>query len=77
RLAGLRYGASLTDLSLARDEALESLRAARQLDEDRISSLPYAMAYAAIVLPGARRVLKSRPMNRVRRTSARLLGVLD
>ena len=77
RLAGLRYGAAMTDLRLDRNAALSSLRAARDLDPERISSLPYAMAFAAVSIPGARRVLKSGVFTTPRRAIGRALGVLD
>jgi hypothetical protein len=67
----------MTDLRLDRNAALSSLRAARELDPERISSLPYAMAFAAVSIPGARRVLKSGVFTTPRRAIGRALGVLD
>jgi GT2 family glycosyltransferase len=77
RLAGLRYGAAMTDLRLDRNAALSSLRTARELDPERISSVPYAIAYAAVTIPGVRHVLKSRVLSAPRRAIGRALGVLD
>jgi hypothetical protein len=67
----------MTDLRLDRNAALSSLRAARDLDPARISSLPYAMAFAAVSIPGVRRVLKSGMLTAPRRALGRALGVLD
>jgi GT2 family glycosyltransferase len=77
RLAGLRYGAAMTDLRLDRSGALSSLRRARELDPARISSVPYWVARAAVSIPGARNVLKSSVLSAPRRAIARALGVLD
>jgi hypothetical protein len=77
RLAGLRYGAAMTDLRLDRNAALSSLRTARELDPERISSVPYAIAYAAVTIPGVRHVLKSGVLSAPRRAIGRALGVLD
>ena len=77
RLAGLRYGAAVTDLELGTSDALESLRASRDLDPSRISGLPYALGYAAVAVPGLRWLLKTMPVTAARRKAARALGVLD
>jgi glycosyltransferase involved in cell wall biosynthesis len=77
RLAALRFGSAVTDPELGRAEALEVLRESRELDPSRIKNLPYAFAYAAVSIPGARRLLKSTPLTDARRALARTLGVLD
>lgn len=77
RLAGLRYSSAVTDLHLGRSEALSALRESRQLDPDKISRLPFAMGYAAVAIPGLRRLLKSSQLEFARRKAARSLGVLD
>jgi GT2 family glycosyltransferase len=77
RLAGLKYGAATTDLRLDRSTALESLRTARELDPTRISAVPYALAYAAISIPGVRQLVKASPLTGPRRAIARALRVLD
>ena len=77
RLAGLIYGSAMTDLSLDRDKALESLRISRSLAPARITPLPYAIGYAAVHVPGLRRLLKSPPLMAARRRFGRTLGVLD
>lgn len=77
RLAGLIYGRAMTDLTLGRDKALESLRISRSLAPARITPLPYAMGYAAVQVPGLRRLLKSRQLMAARRRFGRSLGVLD
>ena len=76
RLAGLQFGSAITDLRLRRTEALNSLRASRELDPGRIGSLPYALGYAAVAVPGVRRLLKSKPFTAARRKTAKALGVL-
>jgi GT2 family glycosyltransferase len=77
RLAGLRYGSAVTDLDLERGKALEALRASRELDPSRISTLPYALAYAAVAIPGLREILKHGSLTRARRGVASSLGLLD
>jgi len=75
RLAGVKYGIAVTDLQLDRSAALAELRESRRLDPKRISALPYALGYAAIVVPGARRLIKALPLTAARRRVARTLGV--
>jgi GT2 family glycosyltransferase len=77
RLAGLRYASAVTNLELGRADALDSLRVSRELDPSRIGNLPYAFAYAAVNIPGVRRLIKSTPLTDARRAVARTLGVLD
>jgi GT2 family glycosyltransferase len=77
RLAGLRYGSAVTDLGLERSTALRTLRESRELDPSRISTLPYALAYAAVAIPGMRELLKLRSLTRARRGLASSLGLLD
>ena len=77
RLAGLIYGSAMTDLSLDRDKAIESLRISRSLAPSRVTTLPYALGYAALSVPGLRRLLKTPPFTSVRRSFGRRIGVLD
>jgi GT2 family glycosyltransferase len=77
RLAGLRYAAAMTNLRLTRQQAMAELEASRKLDPDRISSIPYAAAYATVAIPGFRNLLTSSSLLRMRRVVARSLGVLD
>ena len=77
RLAGLIYGSAMTDLSLGREKALEALRTSHQLAPSRIGSLPYALGYAAVNVPGLRRLLKAPVLTAARRNVGRKLGVLD
>jgi GT2 family glycosyltransferase len=77
RLAALRFGAAVTDPELDRSKALDAIRESRRLDPSRIGALPYAFAYAALKIPGARRLLKASPLTATRRAVARSLGVLD
>ena len=77
RLAGLIYGSAVTDLSLDRDKALESLRISRSLAPSRITPVPYALAYATVAVPGLRRLLKSPALMPARRRFGRTMGVLD
>ena len=77
RLAGLIYGSAMTDLTLDRAKALESLRISRSLAPSRITPVPYAIGYAALAVPGLRRVLKLPALTTARRTLGRALGVLD
>jgi glycosyltransferase involved in cell wall biosynthesis len=77
RLAGLIYGSAVTDLSLDRDKALESLRISRSLAPSRITPVPYALAYATVAVPGLRRLLKSPALMAARRRFGRTMGVLD
>ena len=77
RLAGLIYGSAMTDLSLDRDKALESLRISRSLAPSRVTTLPYALGYAALSVPGFRRLLKTPAFTSVRRSFGRRIGVLD
>jgi glycosyltransferase involved in cell wall biosynthesis len=77
RLASLRYAGAVADLRLKRREALTELRSARTLDHRRISAVPYAIAFAAVTIPGLRKVFKTRLMSGARRRLAHALGVLD
>jgi hypothetical protein len=77
RLASLIYGSAMTDLRLDREGALEALRTAHQLAPARIGSLPYAFAYAAVNVPGFRRLLKLPALSSARRNIGRRLGMLD
>jgi GT2 family glycosyltransferase len=77
RLAGLRYAAAVGDLRLTRQQAMSELRASRALDATRISSVPYAAGLAAVSVPGLRGILKTRPLQNLRRAFARSLGVID
>jgi hypothetical protein len=77
RLAGLRYSAAVTNLRLSRKDALKELRTSRELDSGRVSLLPYGFGYAAVAIPGVRRLVKSPLMTRARRRLARALGVMD
>jgi GT2 family glycosyltransferase len=77
RLAGLRYASAVTNLDLDRQSAIESLRQSRELDPSRISTVPFAAAYAAVAIPGVRRLIKSASLSTVRRGIGRSLGVLD
>lgn len=77
RLAGLRYGRALTDLTLEPEEARGLLRMSRSTDARRISVLSYALGRAVIDIPGARRAIKSGPMRAIRRAIARRLEVMD
>lgn len=76
RLAGLRYANALTNLSLDRSGALEELATARELDPERISLLPWAAGLSIVSVPGARRVMKSRALEPLRRLTGHALGVL-
>jgi hypothetical protein len=77
RLAGLIYGSAMTDLRLSRENAIEALRTARQLAPARIGSIPYALGYTAVSVPGLRHLLKMPGLTTVRRTFGRKLGMLD
>ncbi len=77
RLAGLHYGNAMTNLSLAPDEARRELATARALDGERISGVSVAAGYAAISIPGVRRLMKSRALRAPRRAWARAMGVVD
>jgi glycosyltransferase involved in cell wall biosynthesis len=77
RLSGLHYGNALTNLSLSPDAARRELEAARALDAGRISAVPYLAGYAAISLPGVRRLMKSSALKTPRRVLARAIGVID
>jgi GT2 family glycosyltransferase len=77
RLAALRFGSAVTNPDLEKAKALTVLRESRELDPTRIKALPYAFAYAAVSIPGARRLLKATPLTDARRALARTLGVLD
>ena len=58
-------------------EARRELEAARALDAGRISAMPYVAGYAAISLPGVRRLMKSSALKTPRRVLARALGVME
>jgi len=77
RLAGLIYGSAMTDLTLDRAAAIETLRTARQLAPSRIGSVPYALGYAAASVPGFRALIKLPVFADIRRTVGRKLGMLD
>jgi GT2 family glycosyltransferase len=77
RLAGLRYASAVTNLDLDRQSAMDSLKKSRELDPSRISTVPFAAAYAAVAIPGVRRLIKSASLSGVRRGIGRSLGVLD
>ena len=77
RLAGLIYGSAVTNTRLDRTAALESLRTARQLAPTRIGSIPYALGYTAVSVPGLRQLLKLPALTTVRRSLGRKLGMLD
>ena len=77
RLAGLRYAAAVTNLDLDREAAIDSLKKSRELDPSRISTVPFAAAYAAVAIPGVRRLIKSASLSGLRRGIGRSLGVLD
>jgi hypothetical protein len=76
RLAGLRYGTAVTDLRLNRTHAVQELRASRELDRTRITSLHYAIGLAALAIPGARRIIKSTAMRVARERIARALDII-
>ena len=77
RLSGLHYGNALTNLALSSGEARRELEAARALDASRISTMPYMAGYAAISLPGMRRLMKSSALKTPRRALARAMGVME
>jgi glycosyltransferase involved in cell wall biosynthesis len=77
RLAGLIYGSAMTDLTMGRDKALESLRISRSLAPSRITPVPYAIGYATVAVPGLRRLFKSPALTAARRRLGRTMGVLD
>ena len=77
RLAGLRYAAAIGNPDLPRQQAIEELKAARELDGTRISALPYGIAYAAATIPGARRLLRLAPFSAMRKKASAAMGVRD
>ena len=77
RLAGLIYGSAMTDLHLDREGALEALRTAHQLAPARIGSMQYALGFAAINVPGLRRLLKLPALRTARGNLGRKLRILE
>ena len=76
RLAPLQYGVAVTDLRLDRKNAVRALRASRKVDSTRITPLHFAIGLVAVMIPGARRAIKSSAMKLTRRKIARALGVI-
>jgi glycosyltransferase involved in cell wall biosynthesis len=69
KLAQMRFHRALLDRT-SRMEALKKLALARRTNRQTVSILAFALAYAAIVLPFARTLVRSRSLQKVRRSLA-------
>lgn len=76
RLARLRVGRAISDGRLTRAESLGRLRSARRLAPGAVRPAAYALAYAVVMIPGARSIGHSNLFAGLRRRLGASLGLL-
>jgi glycosyltransferase involved in cell wall biosynthesis len=77
RLAEYRFLMAISPGLMARPEALAMLALARTTSPKKVSSLVYALGYAAIVVPGGAFLVRSRGLRSIRRLLAALVGFVN
>lgn len=76
RLARLRVGRAVSDGRLSRAESLGRLRSAQRIAPRAVPRMTYAVAYAVVLIPGARTVAQLNVLAGLRRRAGTILGLL-
>jgi putative intracellular protease/amidase len=76
RLARLRIGRAVSDERLSLAESVDRLKSARRIAPQAVPRAAYALAYAVVVIPGARRMAHSHALTGLRRRVGAFFGLL-
>jgi glycosyltransferase involved in cell wall biosynthesis len=76
RLARLRVGRAVSDERLTRAESVARLKSARRIAPQVVSRAAYALAYAVVLIPGARTIARLNTLTGLRRRMGRYFGLL-